>query len=427
MELKVGDFGLATKLDYDGERKKTICGTPNYIAPEVITSAGHSYEVDVWAIGIIIYTLLVGKPPFETRDVKTTYSRIKRAEFYFPENCKISKVAKALIRKILVIDIPSRPTLNDILFDDFFNQGVAVPKLLPTSTLVFQPDKEYVSKYIPKKKTKEVKESSKEISSIENTKDTEANNKSLDMPINIQYYNSYFLSKKEVWVIKWADYSHKYGLGYMLNNGFFGVYFNDNTKMLENPAHKKISFFDRKFTDNQEYFYSFLSYEYPDNLKKKVYLFNQFKNCLDENNNKSNKNKNQKNEKTKKSKTKDSNDKISCQNDEIVDISDDNHEEFDFIFVKKWLKTKYAILFRFSNKTIQGIFKDETQIIIHILNKKITYINKNGEIYDYPLSKALNSSNHELDKRAKYIKEVLAHMICVNTKKIEQNKDSSSK
>jgi polo-like kinase 1 len=81
MELKVGDFGLATKLDYDGERKKTVCGTPNYIAPEVINATGHSYEVDIWAIGIIIYTLLVGKPPFETRDVKTTYGKIKKAEY----------------------------------------------------------------------------------------------------------------------------------------------------------------------------------------------------------------------------------------------------------------------------------------------------------------------------------------------------------
>ena len=75
MELKIGDFGLATKLDYDGEKKKTVCGTPNYIAPEVLDGGGHSYEVDIWAIGIIIYLLIVGKAPFETNDIKMDLRR----------------------------------------------------------------------------------------------------------------------------------------------------------------------------------------------------------------------------------------------------------------------------------------------------------------------------------------------------------------
>lgn len=50
----VGDFGLATKIEFDGERKKTLCGTPNYIAPEVLCKKGHSYEVDVWSLGCIL-------------------------------------------------------------------------------------------------------------------------------------------------------------------------------------------------------------------------------------------------------------------------------------------------------------------------------------------------------------------------------------
>lgn len=74
MEIKIGDFGLATKLEFEGDRKRTICGTPNYIAPEILEGRnGHSYEVDTWSLGVIIYTLLIGKPPFETSDVKTTY------------------------------------------------------------------------------------------------------------------------------------------------------------------------------------------------------------------------------------------------------------------------------------------------------------------------------------------------------------------
>ncbi len=98
MDLKLGDFGLATKLDFDGERKRTICGTPNYIAPEVLEGKnGHSYEVDIWSLGVIIYTLIIGKPPFETANVKTTYEKIRKNSYKFPEHVAISDVAKDLI------------------------------------------------------------------------------------------------------------------------------------------------------------------------------------------------------------------------------------------------------------------------------------------------------------------------------------------
>lgn len=85
LEVKIGDFGLATKVEYEGERKKTLCGTPNYIAPEVLSKKGHSFEVDVWSIGCIMYTLLVGKPPFETSCLKETYLRIKKNEYSIPK------------------------------------------------------------------------------------------------------------------------------------------------------------------------------------------------------------------------------------------------------------------------------------------------------------------------------------------------------
>jgi len=98
MQIKLGDFGLATKLDFDGEKKRTICGTPNYIAPEVLEGrAGHSYEVDIWSLGVIIYTLIIGKPPFETTDVKATNTRIKRNQYSIPDHVPITDEARDLI------------------------------------------------------------------------------------------------------------------------------------------------------------------------------------------------------------------------------------------------------------------------------------------------------------------------------------------
>jgi len=108
LQLKIGDFGLAAQVMFDGERKKTICGTPNYLAPEVLeNSNGHSYEVDYWSIGIILYTMLCGRPPFESAEVKQTYQKIKLGQFSFPENVEIHASAKSFIRECLILD-PSR-------------------------------------------------------------------------------------------------------------------------------------------------------------------------------------------------------------------------------------------------------------------------------------------------------------------------------
>jgi polo-like kinase 1 len=78
LELKLGDFGLAAKLEYDGQRRKTVCGTPNYVAPEILEKKnGHSYEVDIWSLGVVIYTMLFGVPPFDANDEKVIYKKIK--------------------------------------------------------------------------------------------------------------------------------------------------------------------------------------------------------------------------------------------------------------------------------------------------------------------------------------------------------------
>lgn len=144
MEIKIGDFGLATSIQYEGERKHTICGTPNYIAPEILEgkTLGHSYEVDIWALGVILYTLLVGRPPYETEDVKETYKKILSNIYSFPDHIYVSESAKDLIKKILIIDPTKRLKLDEIRNHAFLNE-TKIPASLPNSTCTMPPNVQF--------------------------------------------------------------------------------------------------------------------------------------------------------------------------------------------------------------------------------------------------------------------------------------------
>mmetsp|Transcript_55415 Transcript_55415/g.161801 ORF Transcript_55415/g.161801 Transcript_55415/m.161801 type:complete len:910 (+) Transcript_55415:29-2758(+) len=121
VRLKVGDFGLAAQLEHDSEKRRTICGTPNYIAPEILEGKhGHSYEVDIWSLGVILYTMVIGRPPFETSDVRTTYRRIRYNQYSFPDSVRISDAAKDLINSILRTEPHSRLSLDEILGSTWF-------------------------------------------------------------------------------------------------------------------------------------------------------------------------------------------------------------------------------------------------------------------------------------------------------------------
>ncbi|KAK9370510.1 kinase-like domain-containing protein [Lipomyces kononenkoae] len=135
MNIKIGDFGLAALLLSDTDRKKTICGTPNYIAPEVLFGKedGHSFEVDLWSVGIILYAMLIGKPPFQSKEVNLIYKKIKAIEYEFPEDIKISQAAKDLIQSLLNKDPNARPSLDQIADHHFFHGEM--PSHLPSTCL----------------------------------------------------------------------------------------------------------------------------------------------------------------------------------------------------------------------------------------------------------------------------------------------------
>ena len=313
--------------------------------------------------------------------------------YTFPENAKLSEAAKDLIRQILVLDPSKRPCLEQILAHDFFHQGNSIPKLLPTSTLACTPSLSYIRQFMPDANKDGI------VNKPVKTK------RLIDIPIkakklggkseigNISEINIE-LKEPDIWVTKWVDYSSKYGLGYLLNNGFAGVFFNDSSKIILNPVSKEFFYIKRSVYNKKEISNSYNLEDYPKELQKKVTLLNHFKNYLEEEGN--------------------STDLYLSQNKEKKSIEDEN---IPFIFIRKWMRTRHAIMFRLSNKIVQVCFQDKTEILVSSESRVVTYCNKKGKRMTYPLRTALEISNYEMTKRLKYTKDILTHMLTMNQQK----------
>ncbi|KAF7211220.1 doublecortin like kinase 3 [Nothobranchius furzeri] len=114
--LKLGDFGLAMVVT---EPVFTICGTPTYVAPEILRETGYGVAVDVWALGVILYILLCGFAPFRSRDrdQEELFKLIKQAQLHFPSPFwdSASEGAKGLVRSLLQSDPAARLTAEQTL------------------------------------------------------------------------------------------------------------------------------------------------------------------------------------------------------------------------------------------------------------------------------------------------------------------------
>lgn len=126
--VKVTDFGFATELPQQAERLRELCGTPGYLAPELLKASmyeaedGYGREVDVWACGVVMYTLLVGFPPFWHRKQMIMLRAIMegRYEFKSPEWDDVTDTAKDLIQAMLTVDPSKRITAHQALQHPFF-------------------------------------------------------------------------------------------------------------------------------------------------------------------------------------------------------------------------------------------------------------------------------------------------------------------
>ena len=115
-EIKVADFGLS-KIVGEDVTLKTACGSPYYVAPEVLNDSTYTFSADVWSCGVILYTLLCGFPPFYSENYTELFELIKRGVYDFPSPYwdNISPGAKELVSKLLVVDPEERISLQDVI------------------------------------------------------------------------------------------------------------------------------------------------------------------------------------------------------------------------------------------------------------------------------------------------------------------------
>ena len=138
MNYKLADFGLAVKVDPSGKKPlMTVCGTPTYVAPEILAEIGYGLEVDNWAAGVICYILLCGFPPFRNKpqtdsgerlnsdqQQEELFSQIQKADYEFlaPYWDMVSEEAKDLVKRLLIVNKKSRRSAAAILQHKFLVQ-----------------------------------------------------------------------------------------------------------------------------------------------------------------------------------------------------------------------------------------------------------------------------------------------------------------
>ena len=189
----------------------------------------------------------------------------------------------------------------------------------------------------------------------------------------------------KVLVTKWVDYTSKYGIGAKLSNGCYAVLYNDSTKMVLHKNSFNFVYIKREISQNKEVFDSLVSHytfsEYPEELRKKVILLQHFKSYLD-----------------------------NLKFEPPTSAATPSERYWD-VYLKKWKRANKAILFRLSNKIIQVIFQDQSELILSSGSGNVIFITSKKEVKKMPLQQDLEKECPSLFKRLNYAKEILVNMI----------------
>jgi len=118
-EVKIADFGWSVHAP--SSRRETLCGTLDYLPPEMVENKPHDERVDHWTLGILAYEFLVGKPPFESATQPDTYRRIQSVDLHFPAH--VSQGARDLVRSLLQYNPEKRISLKDALLHPWIQEN----------------------------------------------------------------------------------------------------------------------------------------------------------------------------------------------------------------------------------------------------------------------------------------------------------------
>jgi serine/threonine protein kinase len=135
MCLKLGDFGLAKQLKDGVVGFTTRCGTPNYMAPEIVRRQLYSFPADVWSAGVVMYVMLCGYPPFEKQEVGDTYRTIMDGTYLVPKH--VSSEASSMMQAMMTTSPHERPSARQLLGHAFMAPAPArllIPSLVAVDT-----------------------------------------------------------------------------------------------------------------------------------------------------------------------------------------------------------------------------------------------------------------------------------------------------
>ena len=366
--LKLGDFGLSKKIN-EGEENilDKHCGTPGYEAPEIFEGI-HSFKGDIWAVGIIIYELLFGKLPFDYK-LKQYKELVKKGDYTFPKDIKVSNISKDLIKQILKPDPKKRPSLDLILKHDFFNQKI--PDYMPIETLEQPPPLPYIKQYSFVDEEGILKRPLTFTNLLEYEKYEDIN-----IEINIEKKEEENLKGVKIWIEDYLIYDNNNICIYLLNNGYYGIYFKkDNNKynISINPKTDEVIYIDvnnRKILGKKEI---------NEDLEHKLLLL-----------------RNQK-EKLKKYDT------VLKKEENIFDKYLINYRE-----------ENDAKFFWFDNYDMQVILEEgnHPEILYSVENKVITYVNFQKGRINYSINSIKNKeiNNNKFDEHLKYVTDTLLMM-----------------